>query len=119
MDGIVGEISAVAVVGSTFLMLVRWLISRLTEDVGESVKAVWSLHMLIMELYKLILSHDAQVRGINPLADVQASENLSLAVSEYKKILDRISRMESIVKSHVEKIDKPGKKNRSWSSDFE
>lgn len=89
--------------GGLVSVMLKWITGQLTkaiEAVQESVKAV---SLMQVELYKLFLAHDAQIRGINPTAGKDDQERHSEAAKNYYKLRESLESIELSIKNNGNK----------------
>ena len=54
--------------------LVYWLTGTMKRSIDSLTNSISSLHLLIVDLYMVLITHDAQVRGVNPSAGKDATD---------------------------------------------
>ena len=88
------EFSAFGVIGLSFLLVVMWMMSSMSNS-------IWVLTLVQLDMHKTLIRHDAQVRGVNPSAGNDDTDAHNKARQEYEAILETISNTASLVKERI------------------
>ena len=75
--------------------LVHYVTVQLTKAISELTTQVVLLQQLTVELFQVLLTHDAQVRGVNPSAGKDSTEAAQIASKFYQAIDERLERIEA------------------------
>ncbi len=102
---ILGLLGIIGTVISLNALLIRWVLNKASQDIKMNAdrvieqmallaKEVRRLTLAEFELMRMIMMHDAQVRGTNPSVDVQDADGADKARQMYTNIHAGIVRME-------------------------
>lgn len=95
---ILGDFTALAFLGTAFIMVIRWLVIRMTDDIKNNTKSLKGLQLAQLELFKALMLHDARVRGVNPTAGKDAEEAHQIAAEEYRVVQASLTHLQEMIK---------------------
>tara|TARA_R100001244_G_scaffold786_3_gene1490 strand:+ start:6283 stop:6606 length:324 start_codon:yes stop_codon:yes gene_type:complete len=81
------QLGAVGILGFVLVLVVRWLINRVSTDLRDAARAIRSLAMTQLDMHDTLLRHDAQIRGVNPSAGENPTAACIQASEQYDRIL--------------------------------
>lgn len=80
--------------------LLRWVTLQLSEKLSAIITAVKLQSLTTLELYRLLLVHDAQTRHIDPNMEDDKDAIHRLAFDEYQKINDSLASLKEQISKH-------------------
>ena len=84
--------------------LIRWLTSTMQDTVKNNSKVVLGLQLYLGELYRLLLQHDAQIRGVNPTAGSDTTEAQRLATEVYNQAVLRLDSLKAQIEKQMDDV---------------
>mgnify|MGYP003638038315 CR=1 FL=1 len=81
------QLGAVGILGFVLVLVVRWLINRVSCDLRDAARAIRTLAMTQLDMHDTLLRHDAQIRGVNPTAGDTPAAACIQAAEQYDRIL--------------------------------
>ena len=92
-----------AIIGSGGMMsiMLKWITGRLTDGIDKVNQSIQTLTLTQMELYKLFLAHDAQVRGINPSTGEDQKSRDTEAEKNFRNLNHSIENLTKIIESNI------------------
>lgn len=101
------QLGAVGVLGTAFLLVLRWMLHKMSgqlDDVGKSIRA---LALVQLDMHKTLIMHDAQIRGVNPSAGKDETDAHATARDEYEKVLAALNATSETIRATL--VRKPEK----------
>ncbi len=95
------QTGAVAILGAGFIILCRWMTSQMTIQLRDVSNAIRACALTQLDMHRTLITHDAQIRGVNPTAGNDAEEAHTLAEAEYKKILDTLENTSEAIRQSL------------------
>lgn len=89
--------TALTFLGIAFLFLMQWLVRHIHGEFADLRRRDLATQTTLMEIVRLLVMHDAQVRGINPAVADDASDGYRLARDVYERILSNLASIEHAV----------------------
>ena len=93
------EFGAVAVLGTAFLLLIRWMIHQMSRQLADVSSAIRTQALVQLDMHKTLLIHDAQIRGVNLAPGETATDAHKKAYDEYKKLLATLDGTSETIKA--------------------
>lgn len=91
---IIGELGAFGVVAAVLLLVIQWMLKRFTEEMRTHSILLAQINRSQLILTEMLISHDAQVRGINPSLDDEQDTRDREAVKVYRQLQERLRQQE-------------------------
>lgn len=98
MDSTPVQLSALAVLGTAFLLVLRWMLNQMTSKLSDVANAIRAHSLVQLDMHKTLIKHDAQVRGVNPSVGDDATEAHERAAGEYSGILSTLENTAETIK---------------------
>lgn len=84
--------------------LIRWLTLTMQKTVDKNTAAILGLQLYTGELYKLLLSHDLQTRGLNGVDDAEVTEIHRKAKEGYETAVKRLDSLAIAIDKVLEQL---------------
>lgn len=107
------QLGATGILGFCFLAVLKWMMRQQSIQLNETNLAIHTNSMLLLQLQKELLRHDATVRGINPAAGETLDERSAKAVEAYNIIREDIDKIGKTITSRMEAMMRAGEKGKS------
>lgn len=97
-DGLNWEnLTSNAILGFTFVLIVRWMLGRFSADSTAIQKAIEVNTVTLLSLQQQLLAHDLTVTGINPSAGADLNERSEKALRKYEEVNRSIAELKQVV----------------------
>jgi hypothetical protein len=90
--------------GAIGTWLVYWLTTTFKKSLDANTSAVLGVQLMQAEVFKLLIQHDAQIRGVNPSAGVDATDAHEIAAKVYGQVLERVELLEETIREAMKKV---------------
>lgn len=98
------NLGAVGVMGFCFVLVLKWMLKQQTAAGRENTLAIHTNSLILLQLQKDLLRHDATVRGLNPSAGEDSDKRSRKAIELYSGMLNELDAISQTVKARMEKI---------------
>lgn len=93
------DLPVVGLMGFLFYVIIKWMINTQSKQLDAITRALKANTLAQMETYKLLLIHDATIRGVNPTAGETMTEAHAIAHAEYQRILASVEATQEAIKN--------------------
>lgn len=80
------ELGAVGALGAAFIIVMRWMLGQMTAEFRHIATVLTANAMILNDMHRTLIVHDAQIRGVHPAAGEDANERCQKAAEEYQKL---------------------------------
>lgn len=94
--------TALTFLGVAFLFLIWWLVRNINQEFIQIRKQLQALQIMVLEDFRLLIMHDAQIRGVNPSAGSTSEESYQRAKEVYDRVLLQLNNIEHAVNDQKE-----------------
>ena len=104
VDGAVAGIVQLGFAICVASFLIWWLTSSMKKAIDANTIATINSQLMLIELIKIVMVHDAQIRGVNPTAGKDATEAHQVAAQVYQQTMLRIEHLEEVTTANLESL---------------
>jgi len=90
-------ISSIIGSGGLVSVMMKWIMGQLTSTIEKVNKSLHTVILTQIQMQKLLISHDAQVRGINPTTGENQEDRDREAVRIYNQVIQSIDDLEKTI----------------------
>lgn len=98
---LMGNLGGMAIVGAGFILMLKHLLNQQGKTSNEITQAIHTNSLLLLQLQKELLRHDATVRGLNPSVGKDQDERVNQALEIYENIQQEIERTATVIKRRM------------------
>ena len=90
LDGSYLQLGAVGILGSAFLLIVKWMLNTQSQQLRDVSTATKTHSLVVLDVHKTMIRHDAQTRGVIPFDGEEATAEHVRAHGDYQQVLDTL-----------------------------
>jgi len=97
------QVGAWAIVGGSFVLIVRWLMNQFQRALEKNTSHLAVLSLLVVAQQQQHLAHDLTVSGLNPHAGADIDERTNKAFMKYREIQKQFEDVKRLLENELRK----------------
>lgn len=98
------EFGVTGLVGFLFVMILRFVLKQHTAQMTENTLAIHTNSLLLLQLQKDLLRHDAKIRQVPRLAGEAAIEEAQAALEVYERMSIEIESLSKSIRDRMQQV---------------
>lgn len=86
------------------MFLMQWVVRNMTHEFAALRREHHTLQTMVMEDFRLLIMHDAQIRGVNPTSGKDMTESHQKALEVYHRVLSQLDTIEKTVAKQAKDV---------------